>query len=262
MRQRTVAMFERGSGPPLVLLPGIPGPWEYVRGAVDALAASCRVLTFSLGPECSIESDVARIGKVLDDCRLDQAVVCGISYGGLIALRFAATHPARTRALVLASAPGPGTKLRPSHRIYTEWPYVFGPLFLAETPFRFRRELERALPLRSDRWSFYRSQLKAFLTAGVSLPKIARRALVMEDLDIAADCRRVGAPTLIVTGDPALDWVVPVNSTTEYLRLIRGARQVVLEGTGHLGAITQPAAFAAAVTHFLDDVPMQNDEVA
>ncbi len=262
MRQRTVAMFEQGSGPPLVLVPGIPGPWEYVRPAVEALAASCRVLTFSLGPECSIESDVARIGRELDDRRLDQAVVCGISFGGLIALRFAATHPARTRALVLASVPGPGTKLRPSHRIYTQWPYVFGPLFLAETPFRVRRELERALPLRSERWSFYWSQLKTFLTAGVSLPEIARRARVMEELDIAADCRRVVAPTLIVTGEPALDWVVPVNNTTEYLRLIRGARHVVLDGTGHLGTITQPAAFAAAVTRFLDDVRMQNDEVA
>jgi len=246
----------------MVLVPGIPGPWEYVRRTVEALAGSYRVLTFSLGPECSIEGDVARIGRELDDRRLDQAVVCGISFGGLIALRFAATHPARTRALVLASAPGPGTRLRPSHRIYAQWPYVFGPLFLAETPFRFRRELERALPLPSDRWSFYWSQLKALLTAGVSLPKIARRARVMEDLDIAADCRRVVAPTLIVTGDPALDWVVPVNSTTEYVRLIRGARQVVLEGTGHLGAITQPAAFAAAVKRFLDDVRMPNDEVA
>ncbi len=58
-------MFEHGSGPPLVLIPGIPGPWEYMRPAVEALAASYRVLTFSLGPECSIESDVARIGQ---DC--------------------------------------------------------------------------------------------------------------------------------------------------------------------------------------------------
>jgi pimeloyl-ACP methyl ester carboxylesterase len=72
----------------------------------------------------------------------------------------------------------------------------------------------------------------------------------------------VVAPTLIVTGEPALDWVVPVDNTTEYLRLIRGARHVVLEGTGHLGTITQPAAFAAVVTRFLDDVRMQNDEVA
>ena len=51
----------------------------------------------------------------------------------------------------------------------------------------------------------------------------------MEELDIAADCRSVVAPTLIVTGEPALDWVVPVNNTTEYLQLIRGARHVVLE---------------------------------
>jgi pimeloyl-ACP methyl ester carboxylesterase len=109
MRQRPVATFEQGSGPPLVLLPGIPGPWEYVRPAVEALAASYRVLTFGLGPECSIESDVARICRELDDRRLEQAVICGISFGGLIALRFAATHPARTRALVLASVPGPGT---------------------------------------------------------------------------------------------------------------------------------------------------------
>jgi pimeloyl-ACP methyl ester carboxylesterase len=262
MHQRTVAMFEQGSGPALVLVPGIPGPWEYVRPAAEALAGSCHVLTFSLGPECSIESDVERIDRVLAERRLDQAVVCGISFGGLVALRFAATHPARTRALVLASVPGPGMKLRPSHRIYTQWPYVFGPLFLVETPFRVRREVARALPLRSERWSFHWSQLKTFLTAGVSLPEIARRARVMDELDSAADCRNVVAPTLIVTGEPALDWVVPVDNTTEYLRLIRGARHVVLEGTGHLGTITQPAAFAAVVTRFLDDVRMQNDEVA
>jgi pimeloyl-ACP methyl ester carboxylesterase len=262
MGQRTVAMFEQGSGPPLVLVPGIPGPWEYVRPAFEALAASYRVLTFSLGPECSIESDVARIGLAFDERGIDQAVVCGISFGGLIALRFAATHPARTRALVLASVPGPGTRLRPSHRIYTRWPYVFGPVFLAETPFRLRREVERALPLRSERWAFAWSQLKTFLSAGVSLAQVARRAGLMDALDIAADCRGVAAPTLVVTGEPALDWVVPVNNTTEYLRLIRGARHIVLGGTGHLGTITQPAAFAGAVTRFLDDVRMQNDEVA
>jgi 3-oxoadipate enol-lactonase len=253
---------EQGSGPPLVLVPGIPGPWEYVRSAVDALAASFHVLTFSLGPECSIEGDVARIGRELDERRIDQAVVCGISFGGLIALRFAATHPARTRALVLASVPGPGTRLRPNHRIYTQWPYVFGPLFIAETPFRLRREVESALPLRSERFSFGWSQLKTFMSVGVSLRQVARRAGLMEELDIVDDCGRVVAPTLVVTGDPDLDWVVPVDSTMGFVRLIRGARHVILERTGHLGTITQPAAFAAAVTRFLDDVPMQNDEVA
>ena len=254
--------IERGSGPPLVLVPGIPGSWQYVRRTADALADSFRVLTFSLGPECTIESDVSRIGRALDERGIDQAVVCGISFGGLIALRFAATNPARTRALVLASVPGPGTRLRPRHRTYARWPYVFGPLFLAETSLRLRREVARALPVPSDRRSFTWSQLKAFLSGGLSFRRIARRACLMEDLDIAGDCSRVVAPTLIVTGDPSLDWVVPVDSTLGCTRLIRNAHHVVLEGTGHLGTMTQPAVFAAVVRRFMDGARARDNEVA
>jgi 3-oxoadipate enol-lactonase len=255
-------MVELGNGPALVLVPGIPGPWQYVRLAVESLAVSFRVLTFSLGPECSIESDVARIATALDERRIDRAVVCGISFGGLVALHFAATCPDRTRALVLASTPGPGMKLRPRHRFYARWPYVFGPLFVAETPFRMRREVASALPHRSDRRAFQWAQLKAFLTAGVSLSQIARRALRIEDGDIGADCRRVTAPTLVVTGDPDLDWVVPVSDTAGYLSLIAGARHAVLEGTGHLGTITQPRLFAAAIERFLNDAESRRHEVA
>ena len=42
-------LIERGNGPALVLIPGLQGRWEYLRPAVDALSASFRVLTFSLG---------------------------------------------------------------------------------------------------------------------------------------------------------------------------------------------------------------------
>lgn len=254
--------FEHGNGPPLVLVPGIPGPWEYVRPAVDALAAYFRVLTLPLGSDCSIESDVARIERELDERRIDQAVVCGISFGGLIALRFAATRPARTRALVLASVPGPGTRLKPKHRIYAQWPYVFGPLFVLETPFRLSREVATALPRGSERLSFAWTQLKAFLTAGLSLKQVARRACLMEELDIAADGSRVAAPTLVVTGEPALDWVIPVDSTMTFARLIPHAQHVTLERTGHLGTMTRPAAFAASVRRFVDGVRTQDDEVA
>ena len=41
-------IVERGSGPPLVMIPGLQGRWEYQRGTIDALAASFRVITFSL----------------------------------------------------------------------------------------------------------------------------------------------------------------------------------------------------------------------
>ncbi len=41
-------MFVAGSGPPLVLIPGIQGRWEWMRPAVAALARHFQVITFSL----------------------------------------------------------------------------------------------------------------------------------------------------------------------------------------------------------------------
>jgi len=230
-------MIEHGSGPPLVLVPGLPGPWHYIAPAMHALSAHFHVLTFSLGRECTVEADVARILAALNDRGIDRAVVCGISLGGLVALRFAALYPQRTAALVLASAPGPGATLRPHHRLYTRWPWLFGPLFMLETPFRLRRELH---------WS----QIKALFAAPVSFARMARRAQLIESTDIAADCRRIVSPTLVVTGEQALDNVVPVESTMEYMRAIPRAAHVTLKNTGHLGSITQPMRFTESVVHF------------
>jgi len=232
-------MIDKGIGPALVLVPGLPGPWQFARPAVDALAEHFRVLTLSLGPECTLDADVARIAAALDERGIERAIVCGISFGGLVALRFAATHPQRTSSLVLASTPGPGATLRPHHRLYARWPHLFGPVFAVETPFRLRREL---------RWS----QLTALVAAPTSFTKIARRAQLIELTDISADCRRVAAPTLVVTGEPRLDRVVPVGNTLEYLRAISGSQHVTLEATGHLGSITRAGRFAEMVSVFVE----------
>jgi pimeloyl-ACP methyl ester carboxylesterase len=69
--------------------------------------------------------------------------------------------------------------------------------------------------------------------------------------DACADAARIARPTLLVTGERGLDHVVPVEgSSAGYLRLIPGARAMVLERTGHLGSITRPDAFAAAIHEF------------
>ncbi|MES1255962.1 MAG: hypothetical protein ABUS56_10165, partial [Acidobacteriota bacterium] len=46
-------LVDEGSGPALVLVPGIQGRWEYLRPAIAALAPGFRVLTFSLADEPS-----------------------------------------------------------------------------------------------------------------------------------------------------------------------------------------------------------------
>jgi 3-oxoadipate enol-lactonase len=250
---------ELGSGRALVLVPGIQGPWQYVGPAVEALAARFHVVTFSLGSETTdvgslVESEVERVKGILDARRIERAIICGISYGGVVAASFAARYPSRTSALVVASAPGAGWHLRPRHETYARWPLIFGPLFLAESPFRLRAELAAALPALSDRWKFLRWQLGTLARSPFSLSQMAARARALASHDIVADCQRVAAPTLVVTGETELDRVVPVDSTATYSRLIPGARSAVLDRTGHLGTITRPAMFAEMVHVFAGHV--------
>jgi pimeloyl-ACP methyl ester carboxylesterase len=237
---------------PLVLVPGIQGHWKYMRPAVAALSQHFQVLTFSLGRAESLDDYVDQVRRTIDENDVDRAVICGVSFGGLIALRFAAMHPERTRALVLASTPAPRLRLRRRHQIYARLPWIFGPLFLAETPLRLRREMTAALPDWRARWLFRLNVLRVFPTAPISFSQMAARARLISSTDLTPDCSRIAAPTLILTGERDLDHVVPVEGSSSYLRLIANATAAVIERTGHIGSITRPDAFAGAIRDFVD----------
>src|SRR5262245_20412769 len=103
-------IIERGTGTPLVLVPGLPGRWEFFAPTIDELARSFRVITFSLSgefggprfdPMRGMDNFKDQITAALDNRGIERAIVCGISFGGVVALRFAAEFPERTAALVL-----------------------------------------------------------------------------------------------------------------------------------------------------------------
>jgi 3-oxoadipate enol-lactonase len=260
MPTSVMSVIDRGTGVPLVIVPGVQGRWEYMRPTVDALAQHFRVITFSLcrerssrrpaDPRGEFDTFADQVEAALDERGVSSAIICGVSFGGLIALRFAARHPERTIKLVLVSTPGPGWRLKRRHQLYTRLPWIFGPVFLAETPWRLRKELRVALPDAPARRAFRRTQLRALIQAPVSLSRLAARARLIGRMDAAAECRAITAPTLIVTGEPALDHVVSADGSAAYAALIHGARTVVLENTGHLGTVTRPRAFALLLRDF------------
>src|SRR3954465_10908514 len=235
-----MAFVDRGSGPPLVLIPGLQGRWEYLRPAVDALSQSFRVLTFSL-PSGDLDGYSGQIAAIMTAAHVERAAICGVSFGGLVAVRFAASYPARCAALILASTPKPRLRLRQRHQIYLRAPWIFGPIFLAESPFRLRPEIAVAIPDARARRRFPMEALRPLMSARVSLPQMAARARLITSADLTPDCESITAPTLVVTGEAALDHVVPVAGSSEYMRRIRNAQSIVLERTGHLGSRTPPA---------------------
>ena len=255
---RSRSMIDTGSGPPLVLIPGIQGRWEYLAGTVKALATSHRVLTFSLG---ELVSDDRRddpfsawcegIDQIMKRAGETQATLVGVSFGGLVALRYAARRPDVVRALVLVSTPPPNWRPDARRAAYLRRPRLSLPLFAWRATNTLVRELVRARPSWPQRLRLLAEHCGRALRAPVSPVRMAEWVRAWLAADFESDCRRVTAPTLLVTGEPGFDRVMPMETTLEYLRLIEGARHTVLTGTGHLGTVTKPDDFAGLVNRFL-----------
>ena len=255
-------LIDIGHGRALVFVPGLQGRWEFARITVEALARHFRVITASLCDEPSAEApcDPAlgmdaygdHIVALMDAAGVNKAIVCGLSFGGLVALNVAARFPERVESLILTSTPGPGFHLRRRHEIYARLPWLFGPVFLVETPFRAGPELRRAIQDNRQRRALILSMIRTGLHARLSPARMAARATVIGGYDIKAACERVAAPTLVVTGEAGLDFVVHTDTSRQFTTLIKGSTHVVLENTGHQGTLTRPDAFVEIVRRFAE----------
>ena len=252
-------IVDRGGGTPIVVVPGAQGRWEWMKPAIDALAQRCRVITFSLAdePSASARFDLARgfwcyvdqVREALDASGIDRAAICGVSYGGLIAAAFAARYPDRASSLVLVSALPPSWIPDRRARFFLRAPRLLAPLFVVAS-LRLYREIRAASE------GFGRG-LCAALSHGarvgthmLSPRRMARRVEFLSGINFEKELAGIALPTLVVTGEPALDRIVPVRATHEYARLWPHAQLAAIEHTGHLGLITRPDRFAALVVPF------------
>ena len=239
-----------------------------MKPAIDALAQRCRVITFSLAdePSCDAPFDETRgfscyvdqVRDALDAAGVREAAICGVSYGGLIAAAFAARYPDRASSLVVVSALPPSW--RPDRRVmfYLRAPRLLTPIFLIAS-LRMYGEIAAANP------GFGRG-LGAAVRHGArvishmfSPRRMARRVHVLASLDLREELARVRRPTLVITGDPSLDRVVPVEATREYAELWPRARVATIARTGHLGLITRPDEFARLVVRFAEESSREHE---
>jgi pimeloyl-ACP methyl ester carboxylesterase len=247
------------------VIPGIQGRWEWMKPGIDALAARCRVITFSLCDEpscrdgrapadaegfdqtCGFARYVEQVRDAMDQAGVASATLCGVSYGGLIACAFAARWPERSRGLVLISALPPSWQPDARVRFYLRAPRLLTPLFMAAS-MRMYREIAAAHPGLGAGVRESARHAVNVLAHMFSPSRMARRVHLLEHAEL--EWALPSMPALVITGEPALDRVVPVRATREYLRWFPDARVVTVERTGHLGFITRPQVFADVVAPF------------
>ncbi len=252
---------DRGSGPPLLLIHGLGASLFTFRKNVDDLAQRFRVIAVDLGGFGGSSRELAdysqtvharRLVELLDRLGIDRASVLGHSMGGSIAMRLAATYPARVERLVLVAPASPDDMRRAA------WlTSLLAPLFpLAALVYYTRRVRERTLrtafhdPSRMDEevfQSYWRpARVRGHLRALSRLMADRRR-------DLPVDLSAIQAPALILWG--ASDtWLRP--SRGEALRRsIPDSRLVVVPEAGHLLPEEQSVVFSRLVTEFLAETP-------
>lgn len=252
--------FERaGTGPPLVLLQGFVGDGSSTwRNQIDALCDRFTVVAWD-APGAGGSSDPPEtlgmtgyadiLARFVTELGLEHPHVCGLSFGGALAIELSRRHPAIPRSLVLASA-------------YAGWR---GSLPADEAEQRLQRSLAvsdlppddftaallpsmfaEAAP--SDRVdAFGESVRRAFHPIGFRA--MARASAV--DLRDALPGIRI--PTLLVYGDH--DVRAPMTVAHHLRSAVAGSRLVVLPNAGHVCTLEAPEEFTAAVRDFLLSLP-------
>lgn len=251
-------MIATGIGHPIGLIPGIQGRWEWMAPTIAALSDYHRVIASSLSelrPKRSGDgfSDwIEPLDTMFDRAGERRVALIGVSFGGLIAASYAARRPDRVSAVVLVSPPSPTWVLRRGDAFCARFPRLFLPYFGARAVSRLGREIYRARDTWRQRARLSREYAFKTITAPFSPVLAAQWIHEWQACDISEDCRRISAPTLIITGEKHLDRVVPVDQSLQYLQLIPGATHATLEGTGHIGLITKPHRFADVAGRFID----------
>jgi pimeloyl-ACP methyl ester carboxylesterase len=250
-----------GDGPPLLLLPPLPGSLDAWVECVPRLSRRFRVLSFDLredvrGP-AGWDALVDDVERVLDAHAAGPVLVAGHSLGGALALRWALRHPGRARALVLSSAfarvhAPPGDLAR-------RW--VEQPLVLASQrwlPERAALALAARLA-RHGRWVYdpaCDARVLAMVRAQIRATPV-RLALARVQLAFAHDVRaqlpQVAAPTLVVHGALEQRWIHA--AAAELAGGIPGARRQVFDGVGHLHIVSAPGRLCTAIESWSEAHP-------
>jgi len=247
-----------GAGPPLVLLPPLPGYKEAWIAVARRLAARFRVVTFDLRSTFagapSWEVLVADLARVADAFAPGAAVVVGHSLGGALAQRWALSRPERVRALVLSSSfPRVGSTRGQWRKRYLEQSLVLASQrWLPES---LAAPLARRLAA-GGAWVYdprCDERILAFVRHGIrSVPiGLARQRVRLAFAhDTRAELPRIAVPTLLIVGEREAPWARA--ATEEMARLIPGAETRVSPGVAHLHPLSGPAWLAEAVGGWLD----------
>ena len=254
-----LAYTETGSGEtPIVLLHGYPFNRSMWREQVEALSESYRVITpdlrghgeTSAAPAATTLEEMARdVAALLDELRIERALIGGLSMGGYVTFSFYSLFRERTRALILADTRPQGDKEeaarnreQQAEKILKEGMESIADDFLKKvlTPVTLSERPELVARVREMITSTKPAGAAAALRAMAARP---------DQTNLLAE---INVPVLIIVGSE--DTLTTPDDAELMKRSIPDSRLKIIEGAAHLSNMERPAEFTGALQAFLDEL--------
>jgi pimeloyl-ACP methyl ester carboxylesterase len=251
-----VAYRRSGNGPPLALLHGAFADSRDWLPQLDGLSGDFDVIAWD-APGCGGSFDPPEdfglagyadaLADFIDALGLERPHICGLSFGGGLAIELARRHPGLPRSLVLASA-------------YAGWAGSLGRDEAERRRAEFMTNADR--PLEEVMREFSRTLFTDSvpdeivdetidIMIGATRPAGMRAmATAFADADLRDVLPQIDVPTLLIYGDA--DQRSPLSPVGETLHAeIPGSTLVVFPGIGHVVNLEEPDRFNQEVRSFL-----------
>src|SRR5438067_7606380 len=222
---------EWGEGPPLVLVPGLAGGFELLGPLARLLAEDFRVISYQLRGEddCfalrrrfGLQDLVSDLAEFLDWHCLESPAVLGVSFGGVLAVEFAARFPYRLRSLALQGVGARferGLLQRVAGMVLARYPLPTDNPFINQFFNLLFGGRQKPGPL----FEFVTRQCWQ-----TDQSVMAHRFQLVEPFDMTSRLERIRIPTLILSGDR--DLLVSEASVRDLQDGIAQAQRVRLSG--------------------------------
>jgi proline iminopeptidase len=202
----------------------------------------------------SMDAQVADLDAIRNALSLDRIAVLGDSYGGMIAMAYAAAHPEHVSRLILSDSAAPSwstmvhllPQVFPDHEEQGD----------AEAK-KLAADPERAAQaglVNHMRLMFYSSDMRDAYVAHMGdlgfVPAVGRAVQqATENLDLTPALANFHFPTLVMTG--RYDMNVAPLTAWRMAHAIPGAQIVFFEKSGHLPAYEEPEKYLKVLETFL-----------
>lgn len=247
----------RGNDLTVLFLHGFPHNRTLWSGQLTALGNQVRCIAIDLrgfgesgvAPPYSMDQYADDVAALMDSLGLNEAVVCGLSMGGYVALAMWRRHKHRIRGLILADtkAAADTDEGREKRRSMAQLARERGSTAVADAMITgmVGKHTRETAPHIVD--TVYR-MLSSANVAGI----VGALEAMRERPDSTATLATIDVLTLLVVGED--DVLTPVADAQAMHRAIYGSRLEVLSQAGHVSNVERPAVFNHIVSEFLATV--------